>query len=56
MPLLNYIVDFYCYELNLVIEIDGRYHDHEEQYKLDLLRDTELAKYKLTISASQKWK
>jgi very-short-patch-repair endonuclease len=48
-PLLNYIVDFYCYELNLVIEIDGRYHDHEEQYKLDISRETELAKYNLTV-------
>jgi very-short-patch-repair endonuclease len=37
--LLNYIVDFYCYELNLVIEIDGLYHNHEETYKLDLLRE-----------------
>ena len=48
-PLLNYIVDFYCYELNLVIEIDGKYHNHEETYKLDLLREQELMKYDLTI-------
>jgi very-short-patch-repair endonuclease len=48
-PLLNYIVDFYCYELGLIVEIDGRYHDHEEQYKLDTLRETELAVYDLTI-------
>ena len=48
-PLLNYIVDFYCYELGLIIEIDGRYHDHEEQYKLDTVRETELAAYDLTI-------
>jgi very-short-patch-repair endonuclease len=48
-PLLNYIVDFYCRELNLVIEIDGQYHNHEETYKLDLLREQELAKYDLTI-------
>ena len=48
-PLLNYIVDFYCYELNLVIEIDGQYHNHEEQYNLDLLREKELEKYNLTI-------
>jgi very-short-patch-repair endonuclease len=41
-PLLNYIVDFYCNELNLVIEIDGQYHNHEETYKLDLLREQEL--------------
>ncbi len=48
-PLLNYIVDLYCYELNLVIEIDGQYHTHEETYKLDLLREQELEKYNLTI-------
>ena len=27
-PLLDYIVDFYCAELNLIIEIDGNYHNH----------------------------
>ncbi|MFD0765622.1 endonuclease domain-containing protein [Mucilaginibacter lutimaris] len=48
-PLLNFIADFYCYELNLVIEIDGQYHNHEEQYKLDVLREVELVKYNLTI-------
>ncbi|MBD1385647.1 endonuclease domain-containing protein [Mucilaginibacter rigui] len=48
-PLLNYIVDFYCYELGLIIEIDGHYHDHEEQDKLDTVRETELAVYDLTI-------
>ena len=48
-PLLNYIVDFYCYELDLVIEIDGRYHDHEEQYKLDVSREAELAEFDLTV-------
>ncbi len=48
-PLLNYIVDFYCYELNLVIEIDGQYHNHEEKYNSDVLRDEELKSYGLTI-------
>jgi very-short-patch-repair endonuclease len=48
-PLLNYIVDLYCYELNLVIEVDGQYHTHEETYKLDLLREKELEKYNLTV-------
>lgn len=48
-PLLNYIVDFYCYELNLVIEIDGVYHTSEEQFKLDIFRKTELENYGLTI-------
>jgi very-short-patch-repair endonuclease len=48
-PLLNYIVDFYCHELNLIIEIDGLYHTHEGQYKLDITREAELAKYDLII-------
>ncbi|WP_318036589.1 DUF559 domain-containing protein [Winogradskyella bathintestinalis] len=26
--MLNYIVDFYCHEIGLVIEIDGDSHDH----------------------------
>ena len=48
-PLLNYIVDFYCYELNLVIEIDGQYHNHDEKQEEDILRDKELEGYDLTI-------
>lgn len=47
--LLNYIVDLYCHELNLVIEVDGIYHSDEERYNLDVLRDQELEKYDLTI-------
>jgi len=30
-PLGKYIVDFYCKPLNLVIEVDGGYHEEEEQ-------------------------
>ncbi len=30
VPMLDYIVDFYCHELNLVIEIDGSTHDFIE--------------------------
>jgi very-short-patch-repair endonuclease len=48
-PLLNYIADLYCYELELVIEIDGSYHNHIETYELDLLREKELEAYNLTI-------
>lgn len=44
-PLLNYIVDFYCKPLNLVIEIDGESHNnkHEE----DIHRQKELEAYGL---------
>jgi very-short-patch-repair endonuclease len=48
-PLLNYIVDFYCYELGLVIEIDGMYHNSDIQYKIDTVREAELAAYDLTV-------
>jgi very-short-patch-repair endonuclease len=48
-PLLNYIVDLYCYELELVIEIDGMYHNNEEQFIKDNLRDSELKEHGLTI-------
>ncbi len=33
-----YIVDFYCHELKLIIEIDGAYHDNPSQIELDELR------------------
>ena len=29
-PISIYIVNFYCHKLNLVIEIDGSFHDSEE--------------------------
>jgi very-short-patch-repair endonuclease len=40
-PIHRFIVDFYCHELKLIIEIDGKYHDSEEQKNKDLNR-TEL--------------
>jgi very-short-patch-repair endonuclease len=46
-PLLNYIVDFYSSELNLVIELDGRYH--EAVSNEDIIRDKELNLYSLTV-------
>ena len=27
-PLKNYIIDFFCYELNGISELDGGYHNH----------------------------
>ncbi len=29
-PIDNYIVDFYCKDLQLAIEIDGNSHEHDE--------------------------
>ncbi len=44
VPLDNYIVDFYCHELMLAIEIDGNSHDHSEVQVNDLLRQETLEK------------
>ncbi|RMA65811.1 endonuclease domain-containing protein [Ulvibacter antarcticus] len=49
VPILDYIVDFYCHEIGLVIEIDGSVHDSQvledgkrqgriEEYGVRLLR------------------
>ena len=48
-PLLDYIADFYCAELNLIIEIDGVSHDNDECFQKDIARDNELAKYQLNV-------
>jgi very-short-patch-repair endonuclease len=43
-PIDNYIVDFYCKDLRLAIEIDGGYHDNEEVAKNDVIRQERLEK------------
>ena len=48
-PLLNYIVDFYCYELNLVIELDGYSHQFEEVLIKDELKQKALEHIGLNI-------
>jgi len=41
-PIDNYIVDFYCKDLNLAIEVDGESHYHEETAKKDIERQERL--------------
>ena len=41
-PVLNYIADFMCKELMLIIEVDGITHQWEEVYQKDLIREQEL--------------
>lgn len=41
-PALNYIADFLCKELMLIIEVDGLTHDWEEVAKNDSVRQTKL--------------
>ncbi len=42
VPLLEYIVDFYCHELQVAIEIDG--NSHEYRYEQDVKRQGSLEK------------
>jgi very-short-patch-repair endonuclease len=48
-PLLNYIVDFYCYELELVIELDGYSHQFEETIVKDDQKEADLKMAGLNI-------
>lgn len=48
-PILNFIADFYCSELLLVIEIDGDYHFETRQGLYDELRTEELEKYNIKV-------
>jgi len=43
VPMLDYIVDFYCHELMLAIEIDGNSHDFKYEY--DARRQGRLEEY-----------
>jgi len=43
VPMLNYIVDFYCHELLLAIEVDGNTHEYKVSY--DKMRQREIEAY-----------
>jgi very-short-patch-repair endonuclease len=46
-PIGNYIVDFYCPKLRLIIEIDGSSHNSKQEY--DKLRDGYFNETKLRL-------
>ena len=48
-PLLNYIVDFFCHELELAIEIDGISHDEESRFEKDKSRQSEIEELGVTF-------
>jgi very-short-patch-repair endonuclease len=39
-PLFDYIVDFYCNDLKLIIEVDGEIHSFSEKISYDSKRDS----------------
>ena len=46
-PLAPYIVDFYCHQARLVVEIDGSPHRQQQGY--DRLRDAYLARFGIRV-------
>jgi very-short-patch-repair endonuclease len=48
-PVLNYIADFMCKELMLIIEVDGITHLWEEVSKKDITRENDLIKVGFNI-------
>lgn len=48
-PISLYIADFYCHKLKLVVEIDGEYHNLQEQIEKDKERTEILEKNGLTL-------
>jgi very-short-patch-repair endonuclease len=48
-PIDNFIVDFYCKDLMLAIEIDGISHDSEEVYQEDIKRQAKLESYGISF-------
>ena len=54
-PILNYIVDFMCKELMLIIEVDGITHETEEMAKKDEKRDRELEAIGFKVLRFSNW-
>ena len=48
-PIGNYIVDFFCNELQLAIELDGYSHNFEEVVQKDLEKEEFLTKLGITV-------
>lgn len=48
-PIGRFIVDFYCHEKRLVIEVDGNIHDLLEVKERDEGREEELKNFGLTV-------
>ncbi len=48
-PIEIFIVDFYCHEKKLVIEVDGPVHKVKTHKEYDISRTAELEKFELTV-------
>lgn len=48
-PIWQYIADFYCHKLKLVIELDGSIHDVEAVRENDIIREKNLHDFGITV-------
>jgi very-short-patch-repair endonuclease len=48
-PIGNFIADFVCQDLKIVIELDGESHNHPERYKKDKIKDEYLSDLGLMV-------
>jgi cyclase len=48
-PIYQYIVDFYCHELKMVIEVDGLIHLEDDIIEKDKLREQQLHSLDLIV-------
>jgi very-short-patch-repair endonuclease len=49
VPIDRFIVDFYCHELKLAIEVDGGYHQNPEQQIIDSEKDERLTHFGIHV-------
>ena len=52
----NYILDFYCVEEKITVELDGKYHFDKEGVMIDFERDAFLKAQGVTILRFENWK
>jgi very-short-patch-repair endonuclease len=48
-PIDIFIADFYCHKYKLVVEVDGEYHNDEDQLEYDEGRTAELERFGITV-------
>ncbi len=48
-PLGKFIADFYCHEKQLVVEVDGGYHNEKEQKEHDALRTEAINEFGISV-------
>lgn len=48
-PILDFIVDFYCHERMLIVEVDGQYHKEDDIEYYDSERTKEFERYGFSV-------